>query len=108
MRPYLVLIAFAAVALAAAGGSSASHLRYSSIGAQSTGAYTYDLTFAMGSAGCGTVGSTFSALALLYGDGQGSVPAATVTSSACAGTYLWRYGTTTIAKTYDPSLTGRA
>ena len=108
MRLYLVLVAFAAVALAAAGGSSASHLRYSSIGAQSTGAYSYDLTFAMGSAGCATVGSTFSALALLYGDGQSSSPSATVTSSACAGTYLWRYGTTTIAKTYDPSLNGQS
>ena len=106
------LVAFTAVLVAFSFGhaiqdASASHLRYSSISAQSSGGTAYTVTFSEGQAGCASVGSSFVALSLFYGDGTSATPNATVASSACSGVYQWHYGSSTVSKTYASGLIGQ-
>jgi hypothetical protein len=92
------------------GQAGASHLRYSSISAQSTGGDSYTFSFSQGQAGCGTIGNTFAALALVFGDaGSPSSPASTITATQCVGlsALFWQFGPATVSHTYDASLHGQ-
>jgi hypothetical protein len=90
------------------GQAGASHLRYSSISAQSTGGDSYTFSFSQGQAGCGTIGNTFSALSLVFGDAQSPTsPAATITATQCVGLLQWQFGPATVDHTYDSSLHGQ-
>jgi hypothetical protein len=110
MRRLLCGVVVLTAAFIGVGQAGASHLRYSSISAQSTGGDSYTFSFSQGQAGCGTIGNTFAALALVFGDaGSPSSPASTITATQCVGlsALFWQFGPATVSHTYDASLHGQ-
>jgi hypothetical protein len=104
----LLLLGVALVAAAAfAGQAGASHLRYSSISAQSTGGDSYSFTFSTGSAGCGTIGTSLSVLLLAFGDTDTAEPEGLVSATQCVGLFQWQYGPATVDHTYSSTLHGQ-
>ena len=88
-KPFPRLVAMTAILFVLGLGhaiqdASASHLRYSSISAQAIGETAYAVTFSEGQAGCASVGNSFAALTLFYGDGTSAFPTATVASLCVA------------------------
>lgn len=107
MKPLLLMGLALLTAATFVGTAGASHIRYSSISAQSTGGDAYTFNFSMGRRSCATIGDPISLLSLDYGDSTpADFPTGVVAATQCVGPFLWQFGTATTTHTYDPSLDG--